>query len=84
MQAHTEEAPNYMISTEEGFELLLDETDESDDEAVGSGRTYRCALCDMNFQRRRDMSEHQYSLHTFDKLPYSCDHCIFKTVDKVS
>ncbi|EDW15825.1 zinc finger protein 595 [Drosophila mojavensis] len=82
MQAHTEEAPNYMISTEEGFELLLDETDESDDEAVGSGRTYRCALCDMNFQRRRDMSEHQYSLHTFDKLPYSCEHCIFKTVDK--
>ncbi|XP_030572104.1 zinc finger protein Xfin isoform X1 [Drosophila novamexicana] len=82
MQAHSEQATNYMISTEEGFELLLDETDESDNDSAGSGRSYKCALCDMNFQRRRDMSEHQYSLHTFDKLPYSCEHCIYKTVDK--
>lgn len=73
-----------MISTEEGFELDLDETDDSEDETVASnGRSYKCDLCDMSFQRRRDMSEHQYSLHTFDKLPYSCEHCIFKSVDKV-
>lgn len=83
IQAHSEEVCNYMISTEDGFELQLDETDDSDDETTGSaGRSYRCNLCDMTFQRRREMSEHQYSLHTFDKLPYSCEHCIYKTVDK--
>ncbi|KAH8311475.1 hypothetical protein KR044_006534 [Drosophila immigrans] len=86
MQGHSEEASNYMISTKEGFELHLDETDDSDDETTttttSAGRTYKCDLCDAIFQRRRDMSEHQYSLHTFDKLPHSCEHCIYKTVDK--
>ncbi|XP_034117293.2 zinc finger protein 726 [Drosophila albomicans] len=88
MQGHSEDQSNYMISTEEGFELHLDETDDSDDEtttsnaAPSAGRTYKCDLCDATFQRRRDMSEHQYSLHTFDKLPHSCEHCIYKTVDK--
>lgn len=84
LHAHHEEAANYMISTEEGFELDLDETDDSEDETGASNeRAYKCDLCDMTFQRRRDMSEHQYSLHAFDKLPYSCEKCIFKSVDKV-
>ncbi|XP_032593047.1 zinc finger protein 420 isoform X2 [Drosophila grimshawi] len=84
MQAHSEQVSNYMISTEEGFELQLDETDESDEEPTNTAasRSYRCDLCEMTFLRRRDMSEHQYSLHTFDKLPHSCKHCIYKTVDK--
>jgi len=61
--------------------ILLEDTDESDEESTG--RSYTCDLCDLNFRRRREMSEHQYSLHSFDKLPHSCEHCIFKTVDKV-
>uniref|UniRef100_A0A6P4EUZ0 Zinc finger protein Xfin n=1 Tax=Drosophila rhopaloa TaxID=1041015 RepID=A0A6P4EUZ0_DRORH len=80
MQGHSDQPSAYMISTAAGFELLLEDTDDSDEES--SNRSYTCDLCDMIFRRRRELSEHQYSLHCFDKLPYSCDHCIFKTVDK--
>ncbi|XP_065721959.2 zinc finger protein 420 isoform X1 [Drosophila suzukii] len=80
MQGHSDQPSAYMISTATGFELLLEDTDDSDEESTG--RSYTCDLCDLNFRRRREMSEHQYSLHSFDKLPHSCEHCIFKTVDK--
>ncbi|XP_017849853.1 zinc finger protein 888 isoform X2 [Drosophila busckii] len=84
MQGHSLLAQNYMIGTEEGFELQLDETDDSDDETTTgfTCNSYRCDLCQLTFQHRRDMNEHQYSLHSFHKLPYSCPHCIFRSVDK--
>ncbi|KAH8382879.1 hypothetical protein KR009_005687 [Drosophila setifemur] len=81
MQEHSDQPSAYMISTEAGFELMLDDTDESDEEGY-SGRSYTCDLCQLSFRRRREMNEHQYSLHSFDKLPHSCEHCIFKSVDK--
>ncbi|KAH8247732.1 hypothetical protein KR038_009238 [Drosophila bunnanda] len=79
---HSDQPSAYMISTETGFELLLEDTDDSDEETFSASRTYSCDLCELTFRRRREMNEHQYSLHSFDKLPHSCQHCIFKTVDK--
>ncbi|XP_023035897.1 zinc finger protein 271 [Drosophila willistoni] len=83
MLEHDTQICSYMISTEAGFELQLDDTDDSDDDDGHTRRSYTCDLCHMKFPRRREMSEHQYSLHTFDKLPHTCDKCIYKTVDKL-
>ncbi|EDV42624.1 uncharacterized protein Dana_GF18087 [Drosophila ananassae] len=81
MQGHSDQPSSYMISTEAGFEMLIDDTDDSDEES-SSGRCYSCDMCQLSFRRRKDINEHQYSLHSFDKLPFACEHCIFKTVDK--
>ncbi|XP_030376069.1 zinc finger protein 26-like [Scaptodrosophila lebanonensis] len=84
LEVHEEAKNSYMIATEVGFELQLDDTDSDDSDFSTEHKLniYNCDLCQLQFRRKYEINDHQMSIHAFDEMPYSCGKCIFTTVSK--
>ncbi|XP_061392993.1 zinc finger protein 721 [Musca vetustissima] len=75
----------YSITNQKGFELHLEldsETeaeDKADKKSKGNEQRYLCSLCNLSFERKYQMAQHQRSMHFYEHLPLKCEKCIFRT-----